>query len=33
MARLSQAKLNDGPNLRYKLRDARKESWVELTGD
>jgi hypothetical protein len=33
MARLSQTKLNDGPNPKYELRDARRESWVELTGD
>jgi hypothetical protein len=33
MARLSQIELNDGPDLRYKPRDARRESWVDLTGD
>jgi hypothetical protein len=33
MARLSQIELNNGPNPRYKLRDARRESWVDLIGD
>jgi hypothetical protein len=33
MARLSQIKLNDGPNPRYKPKDARRESWVNLIED
>jgi hypothetical protein len=33
MVRLSQIKLNNGPNLKYKLRDARRESWVDLIRD
>jgi hypothetical protein len=33
MARPSQTKLNNGPNPRYKPRDARRESWVDPTGD
>jgi hypothetical protein len=31
MARLSQTESNDGPNPRYKLKDARRESWVDPT--
>jgi hypothetical protein len=33
MARLNQIEPNDGPNPKYKLRDARRESWVNLTKD
>jgi hypothetical protein len=33
MAKPSHTEPNDGPNLRYELRDARRESWVNLTGD
>jgi hypothetical protein len=33
MARPSQTELNDGPNPRYELKDAHRESWVDLIGD
>jgi hypothetical protein len=33
MARPSQTEPNDGPDPRYELRDARRESWVNLTED
>jgi hypothetical protein len=33
MARLSQTEPNDGPDPRYELRDARRESWVDFTED
>jgi hypothetical protein len=33
MARPSQTEPNDGPDPRYEPRDARRESWVNLTED
>jgi hypothetical protein len=33
MARPSQTEPNDGPDPRYEPRDARRESWVDPTGD